>query len=127
MRVPVHEVANELRRRLGDIDAEKLHKLLYYVQGWHLAHTEGPLFKEPIEAGPNGPVVADLVAEAKRERGTPSPVALTDAALATIEYVVDRYGVFSGPELTRMTRDEDPWREASLTEGASTPQLRDHR
>jgi uncharacterized phage-associated protein len=121
MPVSAHDVADELRRRLGDVGAVKLQKLLYYVQGWHVAHTGEPMFKEPIKAWVNGPVVADLWADEKHERGRPSPRALDDTALATVEYVVDRYGNLSGPELIRMTHDEKPWRELSESDDPATP------
>ena len=58
--LPAATVAAALRARLtpapGDV---KLHKLLYYAQGWHLARTGRPLFPEAVEAWTDGPVVAD--------------------------------------------------------------------
>ena len=38
----------------------RLQKLLYYVQAWHLAARNKPLFGERIEAWTNGPVVKDV-------------------------------------------------------------------
>ena len=38
----------------------RLHKLLYYAQGWHLGIRGQPLFAERIEAWKHGPVVAPL-------------------------------------------------------------------
>jgi len=121
MPVSAHDVADEIRRRLGDVGSVKLQKLLYYAQGWHVAHTGEPMFREAIKAWVNGPVVADLWADEKHQRGRPSPRALDDAALATVEYVVERYGHLSGPDLIRMTHDEDPWREVSESDDPATP------
>ena len=49
------DVAAELRRRLPGIGAKKLHKLLYYCQGHHLADIRHPLFIESIAAWDMGP------------------------------------------------------------------------
>jgi uncharacterized phage-associated protein len=38
------------------MDAMRLQKLLYYVQAWHLAVTDEPLFPEQIKAWKDGPV-----------------------------------------------------------------------
>ncbi|MBW8015044.1 MAG: DUF4065 domain-containing protein [Planctomycetes bacterium] len=38
----------------------KLQKLLYYAQGWHLAHYNHLLFSDKIEAWVHGPVVPHL-------------------------------------------------------------------
>lgn len=50
MTVSAHDVAAELRKRLPGVDDQKLHALLYYCQGHHLAHTSEPLFHEEIHA-----------------------------------------------------------------------------
>ena len=34
-----------------------LHKILYFLQGWHLAFNQEPLIKNPIEAWKSGPVI----------------------------------------------------------------------
>ena len=118
MPVSAHDVADALRQRLRDVGVVKLHKLLYYVQGWHIAHTGKPMFTEAIKAWANGPVIADLWADEKHGRGRPAPRQLGPSLLATIEYVVDRYGEFSGAELIRLTHAEDPWRDISESDDA---------
>jgi uncharacterized phage-associated protein len=118
--VSPRDVANELRRQLGDISAVKVQNLLYYAQGWHLAYTGQPMFKEAIRASADGPVVADLWADEEGGWGKPSTRALDDAALATVEYVVDRYGRLSVAALIRMTQDEVPWRELSESDDPAT-------
>jgi Protein of unknown function (DUF4065) len=53
-----HDVARELRQRLPYAGDVKIHKLAYYCQGWHVAWTGEPMFREAVEAWTNGPVVA---------------------------------------------------------------------
>ena len=116
MTVSAHDVARELRRRLPQAGAVKIQKLLYYCQGWHLTWAGERLFGETIEAWANGPVVATLWADEKYDRGTPTPTELTEQQARTLDYVVGRYGRFSGKELIRQTHLEDPWRQASESE-----------
>lgn len=126
MPVSAHDVADEFRSQLRDVGVAKLHKLLYYAQGWHLAFTGKPLFREPLKAWANGPVVADLWADEKHERGRPARQELGDRALAAVEFVVERYGHLSGRELIRMTHDEDPWRDISESDDpgvAANPEI----
>lgn len=116
MTVSAHDVARELRRRLPDAGVVKVHKLLYYAQGWHLALAGEPLFEERIEAWANGPVVASLWSDEKHGHSAPEPRDLRGEQLATIEYVLARYGGSTGKDLIRTTHDEDPWRDVSETE-----------
>jgi uncharacterized phage-associated protein len=114
MSVSAHDVAAELRRRFDyDPGVVKIHKLLYYAQGWHLTWAGEPLFREKIEAWANGPVVADFWHDEKKNRRRPESRVLAGAQLATVDYVVDRYGRYTAKDLIRRTHDEDPWREAS--------------
>ena len=46
----------------------RLQKLLYYCQGWSLALLGRPLFRQPIEAWMNGPVVKDVYQKATGDR-----------------------------------------------------------
>lgn len=113
MTVRAHDVASELRRRLPGLGAVKLHKLLYYCQGWHLAWTGEPMFRESIEAWDVGPVVADLWHDEDKGRRASAPVPVDDSARATINYVVARYGQLTGRDLVHLTHAEAPWRDAS--------------
>jgi uncharacterized phage-associated protein len=113
MTASAHDVARELRRRLGHAGDVKIHKLLYYCQGWHLAWFGDPAFSEVIEAWANGPVVEALWRDEKYGRSVPDPHPLNGAVLGTVEYVVSRYGNLTGKELIRLTHEEDPWRDVS--------------
>jgi uncharacterized phage-associated protein len=116
--VSAHDVAAILRSRLSSPGVVQVHKLLYYVQGWHLAWTGEPAFDERIEAWANGPVVADLWRAEKRGMPAPPRSAPTDDLLATIDYVLDRYGSMTGVALVRQTHVEDPWKDVSESEAA---------
>ena len=97
--------------------AMKLHKLLYYCQGWHLAWDEESLFSSPIEAWIGGPVVPDIY-EHHRGRfyidefpiGNPS--ALKTNEMETIGFILMSYGDIEASELSDMTHAEPPWKKA---------------
>jgi uncharacterized phage-associated protein len=113
-----HDVADVLREMVPSIGVVKLHKLLYYAQGWHLARTGSPLFGERVEAWANGPVVASLWADEKHGRGRPVPRQMADEQRITLEFVVREYGGATGKALIRMAHAEDPWRDASEQDDA---------
>ncbi|HKD96974.1 MAG TPA: type II toxin-antitoxin system antitoxin SocA domain-containing protein [Micromonosporaceae bacterium] len=112
MYASAHDVAAALRDRLPGLGAKKLHKLLYYCQGHHLASFGTPLFTEAIGAWDMGPVVERLWRDEKY--GTPprQHADLDEAALNTIGYVVSRYGALTGGDLEIMTHGEPPWQAA---------------
>jgi len=111
--VSAHDVARELRSRLGSAGKLKIQKLLYYAQGWSLAWRDDQLFEEPIEAWAQGPVVGIIWTDERHGRTTPAPQDLSGGQLAVIDYVAERYGSFSGAALAAFTHAEDPWRNAS--------------
>lgn len=111
-----HDVVRELRQRLPQAGDVKIHKLAYYCQGWHVVRTGEPMFREPVEAWTNGPVVADLWRAEKRREPSPQAQRLGDEQIAVVDYVVSRYGGYTGRELVRKTHLEDPWRDVSENE-----------
>lgn len=121
MPLSAHDVARELRGRLPGIGTAKLQKLLYYCQGWHLAANDEPMFAETIEAWAKGPVVATLWADEQHDRPIPDPQPVGDAALATIDYVIERYGRMSGEALIHQTHREEPWRSVTEVDDAWAP------
>jgi uncharacterized phage-associated protein len=114
MAVPASAVAAALRRRLPGLPTKKLHKLLYYCQGHHLAAFGQPLFAETISAWDMGPVVGQLWHAEKHDPRPDAemPASLDEAALNTVGYVVSRYGALSGLDLENLTHAETPWRRA---------------
>lgn len=113
------DVALEIERRLPGVGEAKLHKLLYYVQGYHLAWEQGPAFKEDIEAWELGPVVARLWRDRKHSflgklsRSVRSPKPLPKSVRNITVNVINRLGDKSGAELIEATHAEDPWRLAT--------------
>ncbi len=124
-----HDVARELRHRLPQVGDLKIHKLVYYCQGWHIVRTGECMFPEQIEAWTNGPVVADLWHDEKRGRLLPPAQQPDDDQLAVIDYVVGRYGRYTGRELVRKTHLEDPWRDVSESDesfATENPEITHH-
>ena len=110
--IPAQQVAAELRRRLPGVGVKKLHKLLYYCQGHHLATFDSPLFAESISAWDMGPVVGGLW-KWEKDNGVTTGTGITnEPILNTVGYVVSRYGALTGSDLERLTHSEDPWRNA---------------
>jgi uncharacterized phage-associated protein len=113
MTVSAHDVAAVLRERLPDIKVKKLHKLLYYCQGHHLAQVDKPLFSEPISAWDMGPVVGRLWHQENEGETVPPRRELNEAELNTIGYVLSRYGALTGKDLENLTHGEAPWKLAN--------------
>jgi uncharacterized phage-associated protein len=113
------DVASVIIARSGPwLDAMSLQKLLYYVQAWHAAITDEPLFEERIEAFRDGPVVPQ-VWRARKGKDTRRAIdqqiegiSLDDATSDLIDLVLTTYGSMSGEELSALTHVEVPWREA---------------
>jgi uncharacterized phage-associated protein len=116
----VHDVAAAVLERLGKIDAWRFQKIVYYAQAWHLARHGEPLFDAEVQAWRYGPVVRDLydLHEGKynvRKWPAGQSGRLGGSARDTVDWVIERYGGFTGRELSRITHAEAPWR---VTRGA---------
>lgn len=125
----VHDVATFITEKLGQVDALRLQKLVYYCQGWHLAWEDALLFPEHIQAWANGPVVYELF---KCHRGRYTITAsnmdcggnsdnLLPNERETINAVLKSYGELSGRQLSIMTHNEDPWKQARADRLAGEP------
>jgi uncharacterized phage-associated protein len=112
MTVSAHAVASVLRERLPGVGTKKLHKLLYYCQGHHLATFGKPLFGESISAWDMGPVVGSLWKQEKEREVPGVRVELDQAQLNTVGYVLSRYGALTGRDLENLAHSETPWRRA---------------
>lgn len=104
-----HDVAAAIRARIPDAGKVKLHKLLYYCQGHHLAAFGQPLFAETISAWDMGPVVPNLWKREQIDSPHNPPQQLTEGELNTIGYVLSRYGQLTGTDLIRLSHSEPPW------------------
>lgn len=129
----INDVTDYLIVRLNEagvgLNVLKLHKLLYYVQGWHLAAKGTPLFPGRFQAWVHGPVsrqvydrfssthtMYSLLGERDVRPGF-DQAALAAAERAHIDEVVDAYAQYSGTQLEEMTHSEAPWRVARGTRG----------
>lgn len=121
--VPARAVAAVVRERLPGVGVKKLHKLLYYCQGHHLATFGRPLFDDSVSAWDMGPVVGSLWFAEKQGLTSVDgpPQALGEAELNTVGYVLSRYGRLSGRDLEVLSHAEEPWQRAdhSRRPGAS--------
>jgi uncharacterized phage-associated protein len=110
--VSAYDVAAVLRERIPGVPTKKLHKLLYYCQGHHLATFGTPLFSETISAWDMGPVVGTLWFRESQGGPVPPRDGLTESQLNTIGYVISRYGALTGRDLENLTHSETPWQVA---------------
>jgi uncharacterized phage-associated protein len=119
------DIANKIILRTdtekGDIISNlKLQKMLYYVQGYHLAFFEQVLFPDNLEAWMYGPVVPDVYHRFKENKSfgiTLSPeeykeIALEPSAEDVFDQVMSEYGKFNAIKLMEMAHKEQPWKEA---------------
>ncbi len=105
----------------------QLHKLLYYVQAYHLVWEGCPAFGEDIEAWDMGPVVADLWRDEKRGASVPrSGRDLPESVRNTVTNVLHRYGHMTGKALSDATHAEDPWRRTGYNQVISHSMLVDY-
>lgn len=108
----------------GDIISNlKLQKLLYYVQGFHLAVFGKPLFDESIEAWQYGPVCPAVYHHYKDngsraidipEEFDVKELGLSDEQIELIIDVYKIYGQYSAVRLMEMTHSEPPWLSTPL-------------
>ena len=125
MTTTVNDVADYIIVRLDEpshgLNLLKLQKLVYYVQAWCLALTGAPLFNGKFQAWIHGPVGRTLYDrfsathmmygphECNGVRRNFDPNALRRAVPVQPVVILDAYAQFSGPQLERMTHEEDPW------------------
>lgn len=93
----------------------KLQKMLYYMQGFHLAYFETPLFKEDIEAWMYGPVVPSIYEKFKSNGNAGIQydgkiITLTKEEEDLFNEVYRVYENFSAIGLMNLTHSEPPWK-----------------
>jgi len=110
----------------GQVGEKKMHKLLYYVQGYHLAWHDRPAFEEDIHAYEHGPVVHLYRAARVHRWDVPDPEPLDDATIRDVTHmVVQRFGRLTGNALGKRTHEEDPWIEAWANAQSDDPWTND--
>ena len=109
----------------------KLHKLLYFAHGWHLALTGKPLIDETLQAWDYGPVAQSIYHEFKHFRNNEiteqaldlqpiegatfrafAPTVLADDqdTRDLLDRVIAVYGKYTASQLSAMTHeDNSPW------------------
>ncbi len=101
----------------------KLLKLLYYVQGYHLAMFNAPLFDDKIEAWLYGPVVPNVWKWAKNygdeamqkealDKKQIDALDLHPRQIELVREVLDIYNKYSAYGLRDKTHTEMPWLSA---------------
>lgn len=113
------EIANKILDRAANNDAGdlisnlKLQKLLYYMQGFHLAFFGEPLFKEEIHAWQFGPVVPDVYFHYRENENKgilpeDEVIVLKDEEEELFDKVFSVYGDYSALGLMNLTHNEAP-------------------
>lgn len=126
--ISVQDAADYIIVRLTEARASltvlKLHKLLYYVQAWHLAFFGKPIFSSGFEAWVHGPVNRSVYDRFAAEKSMYSRITKRDLRptfsidqIATskrrhIDAVLEVYADFSDTQLEEMTHREKPWKKA---------------
>lgn len=109
----------------------KLQKLLYYMQGFHLALFDAPFFNEQMEAWTYGPVVPAVFQAFKRYKqrsinptNYSDELILTDDEQRMFDKVYADYSRFSAVALMKMTHNEDPWKCHDIGDVITNDELR---
>lgn len=132
----VIDIANKIVAKTdvehGDsISNLKLQKMLYYMQGFHLAYFNTPLFEEDIVAWQYGPVVKSVYAAFKEfgrgEIKIPTDVNiinLTPKEEELFDEVYEVYNQFSAVKLMNMAHNETPWKTTEISDTISKDKLK---
>jgi len=96
----------------------KLQKLLYYIQGFHLALFDNPIFDDEIEAWRHGPVTPTIYHAFKSNGSNPIlcdecnkdfEVLFSPEQRELLDEVYDVFGQYSAWRLRDMTHEEPTW------------------
>jgi len=110
---PIMKVAGYLKQQKADMTGYRVQKLLYYIQGVSSVFCDEPLFLDPCQAWPAGPVFPEMFRKRKDD--------LIDATLgdllsvderAVVDDVLRCFGRYDGDTLVEFTHMEPPWLDA---------------
>ena len=116
-------------RKIKPLTQMKLHKIVYFAHGWHLAIRSAPLLDEMVEAWEYGPVIPTLYYEFKEFGAreilrsatdwnpeteyydiTPNVDSDDDFVLRLLKKIFRIYGPMSATKLSALTHEKDsPW------------------
>jgi len=124
-----NKIINSIDTERGDtISNLKLQKLLYYMQGFHLAVFDSPLFGEEINAWQYGPVVPEIYHHFKdcgsntlALNGEEEIINLSNAEEELFLDVMNEYGQLGAVKLMNLTHEEEPWINAFKVPGSVIP------
>lgn len=114
----------------------KLQKLLYYVQGFHLAIYDTPLFSEKIQAWAHGPVVPEVYVDYRKygfsdieKQFIMGKSKLTKNQIDLVKDVWEIFKSYDGKELEQLSHSEEPWIKSrgNLSEFASSNEIIDEK
>jgi uncharacterized phage-associated protein len=114
----IHDVADYLIVKLWEAgerpSVHRLHKLLYYVQGWHLVMHDRALFPERFQAWIHGPISRPLFGMVERRDLRPGFTfdVLSAQERDHVDRILDEYAIYPTFQLMRMSREELPWLKA---------------
>ena len=118
----VFDVAKYILDRYGAMSAMKLQKLIFYCQAMSLVWDDVPLFESEFQAWVKGPVCRDLYNAHKGkfmlndsrflESYGADVSRLSSENIETINAVVDSLIDLTPYQLSRMTHEEEPWKNA---------------
>ncbi|MBQ7456645.1 MAG: DUF4065 domain-containing protein [Desulfovibrio sp.] len=110
-----YDVAQYYVLNFWSLTKVKLHKLMYYTQGWYLAKYDTPLFDEDFYKWKNGSVIKDLQESMHfSDKIVPLDIPnanydnITDENVAFFSKILQVYGDYSAEELIEMTHNEAP-------------------
>lgn len=116
------DVANLILKSTGtaSMDKKKLHKLLYYVQGWTLAALGRPAFSNDLQAWVDGPVSTGMRRKTQLKtcfevanRPLENPQVTEDRdLLALLQLIAPYYAQKETKALVDSTHSEAPWLNA---------------
>ena len=99
-------------------------KMLYYLQGYHLALTNTPLFVERIKRWDMGPVVSSTWGTWEKE-GLP-PASQLPSHIALLVETVCELHPGDGKQLIQATHEEPPWKDTERDAEISQDKLRQY-
>ena len=130
LNLDVHKVTDLIASKFiseeSPLSVLKLHKLLYYVEAWHVALYGKMLFDEDFQAWVHGPVCLPVFTRFRHSRNKFTFSAITREDIGTVlkadienydyisdhvENVLEAYGDLSGAQLESLAHKEQPWLE----------------
>lgn len=131
MRMAIAHVFNEVQ----EITPLALQKMLYFIQGIHLALFNEELFKEDCRAWIHGPAYREIynifkdfkynpIEDNRFSLFTVRNKELSPDGKKVIGLVSDCFGIYSGKVLESVTHKEKPWRDARIGLNETEPSNR---